>query len=110
MGLKPSPPRPLLPQTRYILDGSQIIASQWSLRRISISHGLFSGHLDRPARRRAGGGIATSLLLTDILIFQLMTESNSLRLVLDRFAVDNGRLEDLGDTSVDGVTLEITHA
>lgn len=39
-----------------------------------------------------------------------MTESNSLRLVLDRFAVDNGRLEDLGDTSVDGVTLEITHA
>lgn len=50
-------------------------------------------------------GVGASLLLTDVFVFQFMAEPNSLGLVLDGFAVDDSRLENLRDTSVDGVTL-----
>lgn len=54
-------------------------------------------------------GVGASLLLTNIFVFQLMAEPNSLRLVLDGFTVDDSRLENLRDTSVDGVALNSTH-
>lgn len=35
-----------------------------------------------------------------------MRKTDALRLVLDRLAVDDGRLELLGDASMDGIALE----
>lgn len=43
---------------------------------------------------------------TNILIRQLVGEADSLRLVLDRLAVDNGGFELLDDALVDLVTLK----
>lgn len=74
--------------------------------KISISDGLFySKTLAMPSPETAGVGIAASLVLTDVLVFQLVAQTDSLGLVLDRFAVDNGGLEHLRDTSVNGITL-----
>jgi len=43
--------------------------------------------------------------LTDILICQFVSQSYSLRLMLDRLPVDDGMLELLDDRFVDGVAL-----
>lgn len=46
-----------------------------------------------------------TLLLTDILVLQFVSQSDSLRLMLDGFAVDNGSLEHFNNTSVNGIAL-----
>lgn len=46
--------------------------------------------------------------LTDILILQLMSQPDPLRLMLDRLAVDNRRLELLHNAAVNRVTLRAT--
>lgn len=43
---------------------------------------------------------------TNIFVCKLVSETDPLRLVLDRLAVDDGRLELLGDTSMDGIALK----
>lgn len=43
--------------------------------------------------------------LTNILIAQLVSETDTLRLVLDRLAIDDGCLKLLNDTAMDSVTL-----
>lgn len=42
---------------------------------------------------------------TNVLVGELVREADPLRLVLDRLAVDDGRLELLDDAPVDSVTL-----
>jgi hypothetical protein len=45
---------------------------------------------------------------TDIFVRQLVGKPDSLRLVLDGLAVDDGRLELLRDTPMDGIALANT--
>lgn len=47
------------------------------------------------------------LRLTDIFIRKFVTESYSLRLMLDRFAVNNGLAELFDDGLVNGITLQV---
>lgn len=50
-----------------------------------------------------GGGVRRRL--TDVFVRKLVGEADSLRLVLDRLAIDDGALELLDDGPMDGVTL-----
>lgn len=53
--------------------------------------------------RRSGKG---EFEPTNVFVGELVRQTDSLRLVLDGFAVDDGRLELLCDAPVDGVALD----
>jgi hypothetical protein len=46
------------------------------------------------------------MVRTDILVSQLVGETNTLRLVLDGFAIDDGLLKLLGNCAMNGVALD----
>lgn len=58
--------------------------------------------MERSNLRQARRGEA----LTDVLVLKFMGQAHPLRLMLDRLAVHNGRLELFCDAAVDSVTLE----
>ncbi|KAH8716084.1 hypothetical protein HC256_004865 [Beauveria bassiana] len=98
--------RPVSPRTRRFIDEINHRLTMVTERSIShVATGLSNLHGHGLCIARGESCTVMPLQLTDILVFQLMGQTNFLRLVLDRFAVDNGRLEDLGDTSVNGITL-----
>lgn len=58
-----------------------------------------------PCLLQTGQGQLRVILLTDVFIFKLVTQTHSLRLVLYTLAVYDGCLELFDNSSVDGIAL-----
>jgi len=77
-----------------------------TLSAIGISTNRSQGGLIQHERKKRFQLVFQLMVRTDILVSQFVRETNTLRLVLDGLAIDDGLLKLLGDCTMNGVALD----